>query len=68
MDDKAVNDLALGLENIVRNASAIIKNPEDSHYRLEDIIKAAQNQLKNLKSGKYRAKTSQRMHKPRLTK
>lgn len=66
MDDKAVNDLAKGLENIVRNARTIIENPEDDHHRLEDIVEAAQNQLKNLKDGKYRTKATQRMHKPRL--
>ena len=68
MDDEAVNDLAKGLENIVRNARAIVEKPEDNHHRLDDIIKAAQNQLKNLKQGKYRTKATQRMSKPRVDK
>jgi hypothetical protein len=68
MDDKAVNDLAKGLDNIVRNARTIIVNPEDNHNRLEDIISVAQLQLKNLKLGKYRTKATQRMAKPRLDK
>jgi hypothetical protein len=66
MDDKAVNDLAKGLENIVRNARTIIVNPEDNRNRLEDIINVAQLQLKNLKQGKYRTKATQRMRKPKM--
>jgi hypothetical protein len=67
MNDEAVNDLTKGLNNIVRSARTIISNPKDSHYRLEDIIKVAQIQLKNLKQGKYRTKPSQRMYKLHLS-
>ena len=68
MDDSAVNDLAKGLETIVRNARTLVVNPEDDHHRLDEIIQAAQKQLENLKQGKYRTKSTQRMAKPRLTK
>jgi|GEM_PF-6915550 len=66
MDDAAVNELAKGLKNIVRNARTVIKNPKDSHHRLDEIINLAQNQLSNLKQGKYRTSATQKMHKPRL--
>lgn len=68
MDDEAVNDLAKGLDSIVRDARTIIENPTDNRNRLEDIILIAQLQLKNLKLGKYRTKATQRMAKPRLNK
>ena len=64
MDDKAVNDLTKGLENIVRSARTLIENPKDDHDKLDYIIEVAQNQLKNIKDGKYRTKATQRMKKP----
>jgi len=59
MDDDAVNKLALGLKQIVRNARTIMENPDESHHRLVYIIEMAQKQLNDLKAGKYRTKTSQ---------
>jgi hypothetical protein len=66
MDDERVNDLASGLRNIVRNAQAIIKDPEDNQHRLEDIVSVAKMQLKHIKDGSYKTKATQRMHKPRI--
>ncbi len=68
MNDEAVNELVKALNNIVRNARTIIENPQDNHNRLEDIIKVAVLQLKNLKLGKYRTKATQRMAKPKVAK
>jgi hypothetical protein len=67
MDDDAVNDLALGLKQIVRNARTIMEDPNESHHRLVYIIEMAQKLLGDLKAGKYRTKTSQRMRKLKNT-
>lgn len=65
MDDEAVSKLARGLKEIVRHARTIMENPDESHHRLESIVELAQKQLGNLKEGKYRARATQRMHKPK---
>jgi len=40
------------LENIVYDAEAVLKDPKESHHRLETIVATAQKQLKMLKEEK----------------
>jgi hypothetical protein len=63
LQDQQAVDLAQALRKIVRSAQTLIDNPKDSHYRLEDIVRLAQDQLKLLKQTKPAKLPTQRMRK-----
>ena len=49
MDKENRFKLKKALENIVYDAEAVLREPKESHHRLETIVATAQKQLKMLK-------------------